>query len=183
MTIPIQGAKPSMPSAPTKPDVPGSRKADAPGQAVRAQTPAMIQKAVGAGGVRSAADGIAILRQKLEEKMASFGVTFATRLDPNFEPPTAEEVANRILGFVENRLRLEQAEGADPARLEKLLGQARQGIEAGYGEAREIIGALGMMTEKLAAEINDGFERVQAGLARLAEMFLGTPAADDSGAE
>ena len=179
MTTPIQGAKPALPSVSAKNDAPGSRKADAPGQAVRAQEPGLLQKAVGAGGVRSAADGIAILRQKLEEKMASFGVTFATRLDPNFEPPTAEEVANRILGFVENRLRLEQAEGADPARLEKLLGQARQGIEAGYAEAREIIGALGMMTETLAAEIDDGFERVQAGLARLTEMFLSTPETDD----
>jgi len=56
------------------------------------------------------------------------------------------------------------------------MEQARSGIEKGYGEAREQIEALGLMNPKLASEIDDGFNRIQNGLDKLAERFLGQPA-------
>lgn len=62
--------------------------------------------------IRTAADGIALLRARLDQQMADFGVSSSSPKIGQFEPPSAAEVSNRVLGFVENRL--QQEAGADP---------------------------------------------------------------------
>ena len=44
---------------------------------------------------------------------------------------TPAKVADRVLGFIEQRLNAEAAAGADPQKLQGLLSQAREGDEAG----------------------------------------------------
>ena len=100
----------------------------------------------------------------------------ARNLGSGFQPPSAADVAGTVLRFIQLRLEQEAAAGADPERLANLMEQARSGIEKGYGEAREQIEALGLMNPKLASEIDDGFNRIQNGLDKLAERFLGQPA-------
>ena len=119
----------------------------------------------------TAEDGIAILRQRLEERLQSFDVKVSRPAMGEFERPSATQVANRILGFVEARLAREQAGGADPERLKNLLDQAREGVTRGFSEAREQIEALGMMTGELAEGISDSFTRVTEGLDRLADRM------------
>ena len=48
---------------------------------------------------------------------------------------TPAKVADRVLGFIEQRLSTEAAAGADPQKLQGLLAQARQGVEQGFAEA------------------------------------------------
>lgn len=98
-----------------------------------------------------------------------------------FEPPSAEEVANRVLGFVENRLRLEQVNGASQERLSNLLSQARKGVEQGFKEAREIIRHMGLETPELNAQINESYERIQVGLTDAEQRYLGTAAQPQTG--
>lgn len=128
--------------------------------------------------IRTPADAINILRTRLEQRVqqAMGGENKSSAVSDKYaaqaQPPTATDVANRILGFVQNRLQQEADAGADAERLSDLFSQAREGIEKGYAEAREQIQALGMMNETLAGEIDDGFDLIQDGLLNLEELFL-----------
>jgi hypothetical protein len=133
--------------------------------------------------IRTPEDAITVLRSRLQQQMEQSlgklegpGAAAARNFGSGFQPPSAADVAGTVLSFIQLRLEQEAAAGADPERLANLMEQARSGIEKGYGEAREQIEALGLMNPKLASEIDDGFNRIQNGLNKLAEGFLGQPA-------
>lgn len=126
--------------------------------------------------IRTPEDAINVLRkrleQQLEQRLGSSGPNASSSSRNRFEPPTAADVASRVLGFVQQRLEKESAAGADTERLSGLLAAARRGIEQGFSEAREQIEALGLMTGKLSSDIDDGFNRIQDGLAALESRYL-----------
>lgn len=128
--------------------------------------------------IRTAADAINVMRNRMEQRLreamgrTSQSTSVSDKYAAQAQPPTAADVANTILGFVQNRLQQEANDGADGERLANLMSQARAGIEKGYAEAREQIIALGMMNETLAREIDDGFNRIQDGLLNLERLFL-----------
>jgi hypothetical protein len=125
----------------------------------------------------SARHGMQVLSQQLQARLEGLRFNPHPGLAASQpQAPSAEEVANRVLGFVENRLKQESVSGATKERLESLLNQARKGIDKGYGEAREIIQGLGRMTDDLAEGINSGYDRIQSGLANLRSTYLGEPA-------
>lgn len=78
-----------------------------------------------------------------------------------------EKVADRVLGFIDQRLRSEAANGADPAKLQGLLDQARAGVQKGFDEARKILDGLGVLGGKVAEDIDDTYSRIQDGLEQL----------------
>lgn len=92
---------------------------------------------------------------------------------------TPEKVADRVLGFIEQRLQQEAAAGADPARLNKLLGQARDGVEKGFAEARKILDGMGVLGGQVASDIDDTYARIQDGLSGLDKRFGSAPATAD----
>jgi hypothetical protein len=130
------------------------------------------------GQIRTPADAINVLRVRMEQRLQqAMGSqpkpsSASDKYAAQAQPPTAADVAGTILGFVQNRLQEEADAGADVERLADLLSQARAGIEQGYAEAREQIQALGMMNDTLAAEIDDGFNRIQDGLLDFEKLFL-----------
>ena len=93
---------------------------------------------------------------------------------------TPEKVAGRILGFIEQRLQTEQAAGADPAKLQSLLEQARSGVEKGFAEARKILDGMGVLQGKVASDIDDTYQKIQDGFSALDQRF--NPAASTSNA-
>lgn len=93
---------------------------------------------------------------------------------------TPEKVAGRILGFIEQRLQTEQAAGADPAKLQGLLDQARSGVEKGFAEARKILDGMGVLQGKVASDIDDTYQKIQDGFSALDQRF--NPAASTSNA-
>ncbi|MCO6059391.1 DUF5610 domain-containing protein [Pseudomonas sp. MOB-449] len=88
---------------------------------------------------------------------------------------TPEKVADRVLGFIDQRLRSEKADGADPARLEGLLDQARAGVQKGFDDARKILDGFGALAGKVSEDIDDTFGRIQSGLDQLQKTY-GEPA-------
>ncbi|MDH4581720.1 hypothetical protein E8F20_07515 [Pseudomonas sp. BN415] len=84
---------------------------------------------------------------------------------------TPEKVADRVLGFIDQRLGKEKAEGADPAKLQGLLDQARAGIQKGFDDARKILDGLGVLGGKVAEDIDDTFDRIQDGLDKLQKTY------------
>lgn len=84
---------------------------------------------------------------------------------------TPEKVAGRILGFIEQRLQTEQAAGADPAKLQSVLEQARSGVEKGFAEARQILDGMGVLQGKVASDIDDTYRKIQDGFSALDQRF------------
>jgi hypothetical protein len=83
-----------------------------------------------------------------------------------------EKVADRVLGFIDQRLRSEAANGADPDKLQGLLDQARAGVQKGFDEARKILDGLGVLGGKVAEDIDDTYSRIQNGLEQLQKTYI-----------
>ena len=136
--------------------------------------------------IRTAEDAINVLKarlsQRLEQKLGGTSNVDASRLGSrSFEAPSAEQVAGRVLGFVQQRLQSEARAGADPDRLAGLLAAARSGIKQGFAEAREQIEAMGLMNNQLDTDIDDSFSRLENGLAKLGEKLgIGGPETETS---
>lgn len=127
--------------------------------------------------------GVQVLEQELEVHFsgARFSKTSAPFV-PAFEPPSADEVASNVLGFIENRIKQESDSGASPERIESLLGQARSGVEKGFGEALGQIEKLGLMTSELSEDIDQSFKKVNAGIDDLITKYV-VPLVDDADTE
>ncbi len=124
----------------------------------------------------NAVDAQATLANRLAERLGlQPGALNAPR-----EEFTPEKVAERVLGFIDQRLQAEAASGADPARLDKLLSQARDGVEKGFAEARKILDGMGALNGQVAGDIDDTYTRIQDGLGALDKRF-GSSALNASG--
>ncbi len=124
----------------------------------------------------NAADAQATLANRLAEKL---GVPPGS-LSGSRDDYTPEKVAGRILGFIEQRLQSEAAAGADPAKLDKLLTQAREGVEKGFAEARKILDGMGVLKGQVAGDIDDTYKRIQDGFGDLDKRFgSAAPSAPD----
>jgi len=131
--------------------------------------------------IRTADDAISVLRarltQRLEQALGEASFVGEPRVGnpsfgaPSFEAPSAEQVAQNVLGFVQQRLQSEASAGADADRLAGLLADARAGVKQGFAEAREQIEAMGLMNNQLGADIDDSFSRIENGLTKLGEQF------------
>jgi len=125
----------------------------------------------------SAADAQATLANRLAEKL---GVPPGS-LSGARDDYTPEKVAGRILGFIEQRLQSEAAAGADPTKLDKLLSQARDGVEKGFAEARKILDGMGVLKGQVAGDIDDTYKRIQDGFTDLDKRFgSAVPSAGDT---
>ncbi|WP_020410489.1 DUF5610 domain-containing protein [Hahella ganghwensis] len=112
--------------------------------------------------------------QVFEARMSGRLSDFRSSEAPSYqaEVPSPQDVANRILGFVEQRIAREAESGASQEELESLFAQAVEGIDTGYGEALEELEARGLVTEELQADIDEGYGLIQVGLADLREKYL-----------
>ena len=117
--------------------------------------------------VRNAADAQATLANRLAERLGLEPGALASKANDY----TPEKVAGRILGFIEQRLQSEQAAGADTGKLQKLLDQARSGVEKGFAEARQILDGMGVLQGKVASDIDDTYQKIQDGFSALDKRF------------
>jgi hypothetical protein len=117
--------------------------------------------------VRTVADANAVLANRLAERLGLEPGALAGKAN-DYSP---EKIAGRIIGFIEQRLDSEQAAGADTSKLQKLLDQARSGVEKGFAEARQILDGMGVLQGKVASDIDDTYKRIQDGFANLDQRF------------
>ncbi|SDH18797.1 hypothetical protein SAMN05216603_106259 [Pseudomonas benzenivorans] len=123
---------------------------------------------------RTAADAQGALANRLAERLGLPAGALHGK-DDGFSP---EQVAGRVLGFIEQRLHSAAAAGADPAKLQGLLSQAREGVEKGFAEARKILDGMGVLHGEVAADIDASYQRIQDGLGDLEQRFSPAPPAD-----
>ena len=89
------------------------------------------------------------------------------------EPLTAEKVANNILGFIERRLKADQAEGATQEELSSRLEAGLSGFKRGFAEAQEKLKALDLLSDTVSADIGKTYDLVLKGVDELGKKFLG----------
>lgn len=116
---------------------------------------------------RASVDAQQTLANRLAERLGLQPGALAGKAN-DYSP---EKVADRVLGFIDQRLRSEAASGADPAQLQKLLTQAREGVEKGFAEARKILDGLGVLGGQVAANVDDTYKRIQDGFAGLDKTY------------
>lgn len=85
-------------------------------------------------------------------------------------------VAKNVLGFVTGRIRQAQAEGGDDEKLKNMLEQAKKGIEQGFGEARQELSGMGMLSEDLGKGIDKSYAAIQEGLGKFEQELFGSAA-------
>jgi len=127
--------------------------------------------------IRNAADAQAALSNRLAERLGLPPGSLTAKQD-DFSP---EKVADRVLGFVEQRLKSEAASGASPEKLQQLLDQARSGVQKGFDEARKMLDGMGMLKDKVATDIDDTFKRIEQGFAGLDKLYGAVPATGGNG--
>lgn len=125
--------------------------------------------------IRNAADAQAALSNRLAERLGLPPGSLTAKQD-DFSP---EKVADRVMGFVEQRLKSEAASGASPEKLQQLLDQARSGVQKGFDEARKILDGMGVLKDKIASDIDDTFKRIQQGFAGLDKLYGSVPSAGE----
>ncbi len=106
----------------------------------------------------------------------------STSEDSDTVEPTADnplgfnfkKVAKNVLGFVTGAIRRAQADGADEKKLNDLLGQARKGIDQGFGDARDELKGMGLFSEDLDKGITKSYDLIQDGLKKFEEELFGS---------
>lgn len=86
----------------------------------------------------------------------------------------AELAAGNILTFVERQLRADVQDGASKDELESRLNAALEGFEKGFGEANDILGNNGLLSDSLNDEIGLTRDKVLSGLEQLKQQYIET---------
>ncbi|WP_263141094.1 DUF5610 domain-containing protein [Pseudomonas sp. RIT-PI-AD] len=123
--------------------------------------------------IRSSADAQSTLANRLANRLGMD----PSALSGKKEDYTPDKVSDRLLGFIEGRLKSESASGADSEKMQKLLTQARDGIEKGFSEARKILDGMGLLKGQVAEDIDTTYNKIQAGLDNLEKAYGGGSAA------
>lgn len=89
---------------------------------------------------------------------------------PDYSP---QAVADRIVGFISDRLAQEKANGASEERLQDLYQQALKGVEQGLREGRDIIQDQGLFAGDTKDTFYQTVNRVADGLQQLGEELFG----------
>lgn len=88
---------------------------------------------------------------------------------PEHPGQSPEKTAVNILRHVTRNVEMMREQGASDDQIQSRLDAAREGIAAGYADAKEMLEGMGKMTVELEAEINKGFELVMEGLDQLGQ--------------
>ena len=107
------------------------------------------------------------IADKLKQRFGEEGIKLEGLQADDFTP---EKVSERILGFVSGRILSEQ----DETKQAELMSQAREGIERGFDEAKDILKSLDVLNGKVESDIASTYDLIQQGLGRLEERINGT---------
>lgn len=83
----------------------------------------------------------------------------------------ADRAVNNILGFIDNQLALDKANGATEEQLQQRLEAGLKGFKQGFGEAQGILKDMGLLDIGLDADIGQTYERVHQGLVELEQQY------------
>lgn len=98
------------------------------------------------------------------------------KVEPTEDNPLGfdyKTVARNVLGFVTGYIKLAQSQGKDEKELQDLLGQARKGIDKGFGSARDELKGMSMLSEDLDKGIEKSYTLIQDELQKFEDELFG----------
>lgn len=159
----------------------GKRPAQAPGLGI---APGLQLRPPNTAFTPQTSPAAADLLAKAYEKLATrFQPPQAAQHESAAPQPPATDyspdaVAQRILGFVGQRLEQEKANGADVQRLQNLYQQATKGIAQGLQEARGVLSKAGVFNGDIHKNYTATEEKLKEGMQALHErLFAPAPQA------
>ena len=108
------------------------------------------------------------------------------KVEPTEDNPLGfdyKTVARNVLGFVTGYIKLAQSQGKDEKELQDLLGQARKGIDKGFGSARDELKGMSMLSEDLDKGIEKSYTLIQDELQKFEDELFGVPSDETSDEE
>ena len=108
------------------------------------------------------------------------------KVEPTEDNPLGfdyKTVAKNVLGFVTGYIKLAQSQGKDEKELQDLLGQARKGIDKGFGSARDELKGMSMLSEDLDKGIEKSYTLIQDELQKFEDERFGVPSDEMSDEE
>lgn len=108
------------------------------------------------------------------------------KVEPTEDNPLGfdyKTVAKNVLGFVTGYIKLAQSQGKDEKELQDLLGQARKGIDKGFGSARDELKGMSMLSEDLDKGIEKSYTLIQDELQKFEDELFGVPSDETSDEE
>ena len=108
------------------------------------------------------------------------------KVEPTEDNPLGfdyKTVAKNVLGFVTGYIKLAQSQGKDEKELQDLLGQARKGIDKGFGSARDELKGMTMLSEDLDKWIEKSYTLIQDELQKFEDELFGVAPEDGVEAE
>ena len=100
------------------------------------------------------------IADKLQQRFKDEGIELKGLNADDFTP---EKVSDRILSFVSGRIL--SADGSE--KQNELMAQAREGIEQGFAQARDILDSLDALNGKVKTDIDSTYDLIQQGLDNL----------------
>ncbi|MDO6747284.1 DUF5610 domain-containing protein [Gilvimarinus sp. 1_MG-2023] len=88
-----------------------------------------------------------------------------------FQPLTAEQAASNILGFIEQQLQRDIANGASTEELESRLQAGLDGFKKGFNEAKDKLEALNMLNDTVVEDIGKTYQLVTDGIDNFADRY------------
>lgn len=120
------------------------------------------------------------LADKLDNAAGAQPAAVGGNADQDFSPA---KVSERILGFIEKRLKDEKSAGASDEVLQQRYQQALDGVRKGMEEARQELEKRGIFEGDVRDNYFDTFGRVQQGLDDLKDKVLGAKPSTDANVE
>lgn len=114
------------------------------------------------------------MQSVLQSRMQTVGAPAASASVENApEDYSPQSVADRIVGFVADRLTQAREAGASDEELQALYQQALQGVEKGLREGKDIIQSQGLFADEVKDTFYDTVNRIADGLESLGESLFG----------
>ncbi|MDP2562270.1 DUF5610 domain-containing protein [Psychrobium sp. 1_MG-2023] len=88
-----------------------------------------------------------------------------------------EAVAKNVMDFVSGAIYGAKSGGADDAKLNLMMQQAREGIDKGFDMAREELGSMDMLTSDVEQGIDKSYDLIQQGMNDLDKSLFGKESA------
>ena len=111
-----------------------------------------------------------VVQSRLQTVGSTAGTTPVANDDQDY---SSQAVADRIVGFVADRLAQEKANGASDEELMELYQQAFQGAEKGLREGRDIIADRGLFDGDVKSTFYDTVNKIADGLEQLGKSYFG----------
>lgn len=140
----------------------------------------LTAKVASASADKDEQTGLYALNRALKE---SVGVELQRPVAPVAESFDIDSVVDTVLAHVQKRIDQAASDGANDDELQSMMEAAREGVEKGFGQAREELDALGKLDEALGEKIDAAEEGIYNGLNDLEESLFGVGDTDANESE